>query len=94
MSEKDRDEITGMLTQRGIEDLGAPWLSMAQGQPQAYLPPLQPYVAPPPSIPVGRDNDSGPLSLEGSVKGSAGSIDKMRRISPDVDTRLRYRRGF
>lgn len=93
MSEKDRDEIAGMITNREIENLGAPWLSMAQAQPQAYLPPLpQPYAGPP------RDRDSyggdKPLSLEGNIKGSAGSIDKLRRIDPDVEMRLRYRRGF
>ena len=78
MSEKDRDEIAGMLTSREIENLGAPWTAAAQAPVlDAYLPPLSPYIPP-------KDNgDSGkPLSLQGSIKGSAGSLDKMRRMIP------------
>lgn len=95
MSEKDRDEIAGMLTDKEIENLGAPWLSMAQAQPQAYLPPLpQPYSGPPKD----RDRDSyggdKPLSLEGFGEAGGGPRDKIKRLDPYAGMRLRYGRAF
>ena len=90
MSEKDRDEIAGMLTNREIESLGAPWMASAQAPVlDTYLPPLPQYIPP-------KDNgdDSKPSSLEGSVTGSVGSIGKTRRLDPDAEMRLRYRRSF
>jgi hypothetical protein len=93
MSEKDRDEIAGMLTDKEIENLGAPWLSMAQAQPQAYLPPLpQPYVGPPKDRDNGDDNKS--LSIEGYGEASGGPRDKIKQLSPYGAMRLRYGRSF
>lgn len=89
MSEKDRDEIAGMLTNREIESLGAPWMASGPAPVlDTYLPPLPQYIPP-------KDNgDSKSSSLEGSVTGSVGSIGKTRRLDPDVEMRLRYRRSF
>lgn len=95
MSEKDRDEIAGMLTNKGIEDLGAPWLAMGAAPTQGvYIPPLQPYVAPPPppNIPADRGDDSGSLSLEAHGE-AAGQLNR-KKLDPYGAVRLRYGRSF
>jgi hypothetical protein len=95
MSEKGRNEIAGMLTKKEIEDLGAPWLSMAEAPAQdAYrIAPSTSYGVSPVAPAYGGDN-SGPLSLEGFATGAAGSTTRMNRLNPEWGTRLRYGRSF
>jgi hypothetical protein len=92
MSEKDRNEIAGMLTKREIEDLGAPWLSMAEApmQDNYRIAPSTSYVSPSPSPAYGGDSGS-PLTLEGFGEGGG---DKLKRLSPYGGMRLRYGRSF
>ena len=92
---KARSEIAGILTKREIEDLGAPWLAMAEAPAQdnyRTAPPSSYGVTPPNSAYDG--GIGSPLSLEGFGEVSANPTSKIKRLYPDAGMRLRYGRSF
>lgn len=82
--DKNRDEITGKITDRQLNDLSAPWLSMAQAPPQPNynLPPgtpgmngeLRPMTPNIPGVP------QPTMSATPYAYGSGGSDDYQRRM--------------
>jgi hypothetical protein len=92
---KARSEIAGILTKREIEDLGAPWLAMAEApaQDNYRTAPPSSYGVVPPNPAYGGDANS-PLSLEGFGEVSANPTDKINRLNPYLGMRLRYGRSF
>jgi hypothetical protein len=92
----DRNDITKVLTDKEIEDMGAPYLAMAQAPPQAE------YSMPPPASYGPAANTQayygggrgGPLSLQGYANVAGGMHDTIKQLYPDAGIQMRYRRSF
>jgi hypothetical protein len=92
----DRNDIAKVITDKEIEDMGAPYLAMAQAPPQAE------YSMPPPTSygPAAYGSggsggrSGGPLSLGGFVDVAGGAKDQINKLYPYAGMHLRYRGAF